>query len=424
MKFYHKFNELSFYLKKNVFRLTKSLPYLFVFFLPSQFGKYFFMPFSFVDGVRVDYLSIAIFFTDILSLILVVANRGLLIDLFSSLFKSKSKILKLLIFFFFFFNIAFSSSYEIALFRLFKTTQFMIIFILFYHLNLNLNKVTVAILIASLLQLTISVYQFSSGQSLGNFFYFLGERSFDLGSVGIAKTSINGVEFLRSYGTFSHPNSMAGFFLLIYGFYLFYSDRLNIKKSYKHIVLLVCGILIFLSFSKAATLVFFIVSVVTVLKQNYRDCLICNISKIFVPFILLIIVATGVGDPDSFGKRLFLINSALNIIGDNFIFGVGGGNYLYHQANFANPYPYIFLQPVHNIFLLFFAEYGVMGVSLILFTVLKIKNNIFAHDSKVFWIFLIVVATGLNDHYWLTLQQNFVLLPVIFGVMGNKHQKA
>jgi hypothetical protein len=79
---------------------------------------------------------------------------------------------------------------------------------------------------------------------------------------------------------------------------------------------------------------------------------------------------------------------------------------------------------VHNIFLLFFAEYGAVGVSLIFLLILKIKKKFFIHDRKVFWIFVVVAATGLNDHYWLTLQQNFFLLPVIFGVIGNKHQKA
>ena len=51
-------------------KIPNLLFYLLILFLPTQFGKHFFPAFSFVSGVRVDYLSPTLYLTDILVLFL------------------------------------------------------------------------------------------------------------------------------------------------------------------------------------------------------------------------------------------------------------------------------------------------------------------------------------------------------------------
>ena len=50
--------------------LEKSFFYAIILFLPAQLGKHFWPQFSFVDGIRIDYLSPTLYFTDILILLL------------------------------------------------------------------------------------------------------------------------------------------------------------------------------------------------------------------------------------------------------------------------------------------------------------------------------------------------------------------
>src|SRR3989344_4188555 len=57
----------------------KLVVFLFLFLLPTQLGKHFFLDFSYVDGVRVDYLSLVLYATDILALMLVWVYREIII---------------------------------------------------------------------------------------------------------------------------------------------------------------------------------------------------------------------------------------------------------------------------------------------------------------------------------------------------------
>jgi hypothetical protein len=58
------------------------------------------------------------------------------------------------------------------------------------------------------------VAQMANNGSLNGIFYWLGERNFTFNTVGIAQMSVFGRGLIRGYGTFSHPNSLAGFLLV------------------------------------------------------------------------------------------------------------------------------------------------------------------------------------------------------------------
>ena len=56
--------------------------FLFLFLLPTQLGKHFFLPFSYILGVRVDYLAPTVYLTDIIILLLVVINYRAVLKFF------------------------------------------------------------------------------------------------------------------------------------------------------------------------------------------------------------------------------------------------------------------------------------------------------------------------------------------------------
>ncbi|MDO8741780.1 MAG: hypothetical protein Q7J11_01400, partial [Candidatus Roizmanbacteria bacterium] len=119
-------------------------------------------------------------------------------------------------------------------------------------------------------------------------------------------------------------------------------------------------------------------------------------------------------DPLTIVKRIELIKNSITIIFRYPVQGVGLGSYLIEQTKFSSKYYLFFNQPVHNVFLLYFTELGLMIGGLIFLFSLKtvrqfIRTNIY--------VFLALVLTGLFDHYWLTLQQNFVLMGLIIGMI-------
>ena len=123
------------------------------------------------------------------------------------------------------------------------------------------------------------------------------------------------------------------------------------------------------------------------------------------------------GDPESFDKRMWLATSSFMIIREHLLIGVGLGNYLIAQGAFPIPYSYHFLQPVHNIFLLLVTELGIPLFSFICYLLWHLLTSEVS-KSPVFRVMLfVIIFTGMFDHYWLTIQQNMLLVPVVFGLI-------
>jgi O-antigen ligase len=227
---------------------------------------------------------------------------------------------------------------------------------------------------------------------------------------------MNGIEVLRAYGTFSHPNSLAGFYLLVYVFVLTYKhfEKMPILK---YGTMFVSALLIFVSFSKIPIILFLFINFWYVVRNPQAiKCLFCRISRIVVIAVVSIIFLATKGDKYTLIKRGELLRNSLDIIAKHPLFGVGIGNYLLAQIDFPIKYAYFFLQPVHNIFLLFLSESGIILTVFVAYSLYGYFKPLFKNQTFQYMAF-IVVTTGMFDHYWLTLQQNFLLLPLLFALL-------
>lgn len=389
-------------------KLSSSLLLIFIFLLPTQFGKHFFPSFSYLNGIRVDYLSPTLYLTDIIVFFLFVFNFKTIINFLISK--------KLFIFFSFMAaNVFFAENQPVALYQYAKIIEFVVVFFLGKILfgKVSEKAVLATVFLSGTFQLILSLVQLILKHSLQGIVYFFGERLFSLSTPGIAKAALGGLEILRPYGTFSHPNSLAGFFLLLYFFVLVYKnfDKYTVLK---YLSLLVFTILIFISFSKTAILTFLILNSLYFIFNSQIKCLICKIARILIPIFVSLIFLFAITDPLTIDKRVDLIKNAFSIIVDNPIFGVGLGNYLVVQSQFNSRYLLFFNQPVHNIFLLFMAETGILIFTILLKWLLSIKII-----KEGMFIVFAVVLTGIFDHYWMTLQQNRLLLAFIYGAVSN-----
>ncbi len=389
--------------------INRALFSLFLLFIPTQLGKHFFLPFSYLSGVRVDYLAPTVYLTDILVLLLAVFNFKLVLKFF----KNKLIIISL---FLLLINIIFSKLPEISFYWSLKIIELLIIFSLAKKILTTLKEkyILIALLISGSFQLFLSLTQMINKHSVQGVFYYFGERLLSLSAPGIAKASLGGVEILRPYGTFSHPNSLAGFFLLLYFFVLTYK-KFDRHLALKYLFLFISSILIFISFSKIAIITFLILNIIYFILNKKFDCKLCKVARMTVLFIVSLIFLQATTDPLTVSKRIELVKNSLEIILRYPIQGVGLGSYLIEQAKFSSKFYLFFNQPVHNIFLLFLSEAGLVIGGFLSYQLIRFLTK--KHLSKEQWILIfVVILTGLFDHYWITLQQNFLLMGLVIGV--------
>ncbi|MEK7634090.1 MAG: O-antigen ligase family protein [Patescibacteria group bacterium] len=388
--------------------INKILFFLFLLLLPTQLGKHFFFDFSYLSGVRVDYLAPTVYLTDIIIILLVIFN-------FKTVFKFFNNKKVFFVLFLLLINVLFSRLPVISFYWLIKIIGLMTVFSLAKKMLVTLKErsILTALFISGLFELFLSLIQLINKHSVQGIFYYFGERLLSLSTPGVAKASLWGVEFLRPYGTFSHPNSLAGFFLVLY-FFVLTNKKFNQHLVLKYMFLLVSSLLIFLSFSKIAIIIYLLLTLIFYLLSKKSLCRICFIARVAVLFIISFIFLQAVTDPLTINKRIELIKNSTTIIFRYPIFGVGLGSYLVEQAKFSSKYYLFFNQPVHNIFLLFFSELGlILGGMIIVIILSSIKKLIKLNP----YLILAIIITGFFDHYWLTLQQNSLLIGLIMGVI-------
>jgi hypothetical protein len=372
--------------------------------LPVQLGKHFFLPFSFLSGVRIDYLAPTLYVTDVIVVSLIIINL--------KLFKKTISDVRLLIFLILFaVNIIFSLSPFISIYSFIKCIELYAMFVILRHTKLSAKAVLTVLLVSTGIQLCLSLAQFIEKHTLQGIFYYLGERALNLSTPDIAKGSWNGVEFLRPYGTFSHPNSMAGFYLALY----FGVITLPVLKDYqwkKNGLLLMCAMLILLSFSKTAIISFALINAFYLLQKGVIDCQMCKYGRITILTVLAFVFTRIHGDPYTIDKRITLMQNALSIFLQHPVTGTGMGAYLVSQNEFPIKQSYFFLQPVHNVVLLFITQAGLLLGGYTLYLLYTFFRSV-RYPAFYYLTFAAILITGMVDHYWLTLQQNWLLLPVI-----------
>jgi len=99
-------------------------------------------------------------------------------------------------------------------------------------------------------------------------------------------------------------------------------------------------------------------------------------------------------------ERLNDYARSINIIKDNWLLGVGAGNYGVELNNRVSGQPAFFYQPAHNTWLLILIETGLIG--LISFTsIFYIKIKPADWHNKL--VLIVIMLMMLGDHWWWSL---------------------
>jgi len=457
--------------------------------LISQLGKHFWPGWSFVEGIKVDYLSPTLYITDLIwmgaftgeilryafTFAKASADRqddfGLRItkgkkDSKVMLFlrkhqKSLRKFLvitdsKVMLSLLFFFNVILASRWQVAVYGWFRLAQ-----IWWWARYFSEHKKQVLKYLGWIIpwwiciETFLSLGQVVSGGSIGGIFYWLGERRFDYLSLGIARISWFGDQYVRAYGTFSHPNSLAGFLLV--GLVMWNRNVYVRSLLYRWIINWVGMMGIILTGSRlvwGVGILILLLKIIKSFRNNQRkdgqhsntvlretpkksekipsdygqqsNAVLTITGKLCIGLGVFIMGASvllanfdivGGWSVDSLDLRWKLLKSGWNMWRQNWLFGVGLSNFLVNLPDFMKGYRW--LQPVHNIFVLWLAETGLVGlIGIGMFLVKRVDFK------KYGWVWLVIVLTGMFDHYWLTLPQNMGLLGLLIGLSLKSKERA
>ena len=399
---------------------------LLIFLLPFQLGRHFWPEVSFVYGLKIDYLSPTIFLTD-----LVLLSFLIVFGIEKKVFKNPQKIFasfgdKVL---FLTFILVLALTTTGALFpwlALLKAVRFLFLFILALILKNNkfsLSKIVFVLSLGSFYSCLLALAQTIHQGSLGFPFWFLGERDFGLGSLGVAKAVLNSQLFLRPYASFSHPNSLAGF--LLASFFLILKglreEKDNRRKEWYRLVLSLSLMTIFLTFSRTVWLVFLLLFPLALFWFSKSKKFVIFALSIFFPLTAFYFLKTlPFSTSEALIQRWDLVKIALVVWRNNLFLGVGLNNFLKIVPRFWQGEKTFIIQPVHNVYLLALVETGIIG-GLFLLTVLAGSIKKLFQEKRIFVLLslLAILLTGLFDHYWLTLWQNQLLFALILGLSFN-----
>lgn len=388
--------------------------WLFLFLLPSQLGKHIFLEFSFINGVRIDYLAPAVYLTDILFAILATlywkhiwtysyTRRRILVPVI---------VLTVL-------NCIFAQYPLLAMYTAFKLFEIYVVFALFRTVHIPQRIVLSALSMGTGLQLLLAMGQFKAQRAIEGLFYFLGERALSISTPGVAKASLVGEQILRPYGTFSHPNSLGGFYVLLFAWLMRFETKSGVSFAIKVAMLVLCAMLVLISFSKTAIIALLIVLVFSFFNKRAfsKGCTLCMIGRIIIGVAVAAVFLSAKGDVFSLEKRITLFKQSVEILLHNPIFGTHFGHHLFAHAAHPSPYPYVFIQPVHNIFMLFLMQAGVLLGGYVLW---HLGRSMYKNWRHLVLPLLVILITGNIDHYWITLQQNMLLMGVVFGMVSRE----
>jgi O-antigen ligase len=413
-------------------KLHQKIFWLLVLLLPIQLGRHFWPDFSFVLGLKIDYLAPTVYLTDLLVLLILVLwgweqRYQFSIETLIGWLKRNWWLIAVLAYLVL--NVFLALNQGAAFYKLVRIIEFILLGYYLAKSRYSLSDLYLPLLMAIVYSSLIALFQFLKQGSLNGVFWWLGERTFDLNTPGIAKAIVNGHLLLRSYATFSHPNALAGFLLvaliltlplvkkfklwgLFYGFLVSLAIVFSFSRSVWLIGLLFLFVLIIKNIKK--------------IKENkacsfkIRVLIFSFIPLFFALAFYLFTLTSHFSTNEAFFQRTQLMKASFLMIKDYPLSGVGFNNFIVYLPNYWSLTGFTYwLQPVHNLYLLILSEIGWLGLLIWLwFLFLTYQRLFLKKENKGFLLgaLSMILFLGLFDHYWLTLQQNQLLLTILLGL--------
>lgn len=309
--------------------------------------------------------------------------------------------------------------------------------------NVESKKIINVLIFSAVVQAILALIQFFVQYIPANTLLGVAPQSaFILGSSVIE--TIDG-RWLRAYGTFPHPNILGGFLsiivlLVIHKYVSLYKQFATAQWSDKSWVVRT-------GFEVGLTLVAFMVSVAGLIVSFSRTAwlaVVCGLitygitqcrnklsiiafAKLMVAGALVVgmfvalypqlfatrLTANTRLETASIAERVEGYDAAIELWRNNWIGGVGMGNYSFALASLQPGLPAYHYQPVHNVFVLMVIEVGLIGLVLLLMYLWRQRQSVMINELTL----PLLVAVGvlaMFDHYLWSLHVGMILLGIMW----------
>jgi len=337
-------------------------------------------------------------------------------------------------------SIFISTDKGVSVYRLIKFLEFAVLYI-YVCSQFKIQTILFIIFYSAIFQSILAIVQFYRQASLSLRFIEAGQ--YLPGAPGVATFIMGDDKVMRAYGSFPHPNVLAGFLLLaIFAFYAIWLTRPI--RPIGLIGLIGPIFALFLTFSRGPILVFIFMSIIFFLVRFFqlrplyhteerllagKRLMILALFFVFFSLLSSIILWSYLKSrfftislqEEAVDLRFFYNKMALAMIKDKPLLGVGIGNFV----NFSRNYPAFIkaanamftgrggvdieipdwiYQPVHNIYLLIASEIGILGAIVFLLFIAKTLIRPVGLISPIGFLLVGFLILALSDHYFWTLQ--------------------
>ncbi len=307
------------------------------------------------------------------------------------------------------------------------------VIIIFWDTEKNWQQALAAVWSGAVVQAMFAIWQFVSQYVPAN--KWLGLATHYPWQLGASVVETSSERYLRAYGSLGGPNPL-GIYLgvaLLLGLLLY----LKINKWRYKIPLTVGQVIIVVglafTFSRGAWLATFVglvAFVVVAFSVRFNRAQWYDLARqLFFYFVTAIVIGLVLGplmitrfsastrlEEKSLSERTSQIGDAIEIFVAHPWFGVGEGVYTYdlflrHPDQVGGSY-----QPVHNIYLLILAEWGIVGTALFLSLCVWLGKKLARNNLLYMPIILTLALSGLFDHWLWSLFPGVVFWWVIWAL--------
>ena len=408
-------------------KLPTILLQLTAFLIPTNLALHWYLPQAYVSGHLIDYLLPRLYLSDLPLLILLILNlkQFKLSTLSASFLPLFSYLL--------FQTLCLFPSWS-SLWFLLKIFQ-LAWFYTYLRANFTLPKLLrllVGPLCLSLFfQTSLALYQYIQQREFIGYF-FLGEPHLTH-QLGLARDTLSGLSRFLPYGTTPHPNVLAGFavvtFLFIIAYYQYHPSRFFTK----YLLSITIGLsLIVITLTQSFSALFALIWCLTGLvisRLHFSNairillCMIIITGTILISLLPSLISYHSLSffDSGSLTIRYKLIMDSFQLIASHPLFGVGINQFVpvLIQSRLTTTAP--FLQPVHNLYLLYATEVGLVGIILTLWPMITFVKRLDFGRLSPFLPLIALLIIGLADHYPYTLQTGQLCLVISAALAFHNH---
>jgi O-antigen ligase len=344
-------------------------------------------------------------------------------------------------------SIFFTADKLVAVQAYIKLTLGMGLFFLVSQAAYEYVKLIYAFLAGAMVQATLGIWQFLSQATFASKWLGLAAHPAEVGGNSVIETLAGG-RWLRAYGGLDHPNVLGGLLAIslllivclmltdgvktkIINYQLSITDKIQNSIFYSLFFIFLTAL--FFTFSRGAwtglaggLMLILVFNFRVQNRQRIRKLIILGAGSIVLAGILFFnyqdLITTRFSgtarlEIKSNQERTASYHDAADVIKNNWLTGVGIGNYTRSLVKLYPTEPSWFYQPTHNVFLLVWAEIGIVGLILFIaiFTYLIFINLKFIKNLK-FKIKNSNDDMGVNDNYF-----NLALLFVLLIIMLPDH---